>query len=342
MIYAINTPSNTNTKTDLQELYYEFKLDLLRHEQEIFESITNQEYNLILNESNIDFRSGFKSIIDKLRNLIKRFLDFLDKMWVKMKAYIVKIISQYHTKIKEMKSTLKNMQKSSGNIHESVEDTDPYIILYKPALNPNYPVLVDDLYEKFRTIVTRIQSEYIDGLRNILEGKGGLDIIKRVYTLDDEIDLDLGVNKKYEQTSTLEKVIEDLLYLDETIEINIYNDKIIKELLESPIYRANSIIETVGISYGITKNAIKETNSVLENMLIKYAKDDSYHINEDDYMSFVNVITRLVDILLKKSDRMIAISNHTVLEGVIHAANTHKAILARRIEIEEQKSGIQQ
>lgn len=106
MVYTITHPPINNSS--LLESYYEFKMDMLQYEQNMFEMFADIEYNSILNESYEIIHEGrIMDIVQKIVEMIKKFGRFVREQWKKFKMFIVQKISKWKAKTTEAESNIK-------------------------------------------------------------------------------------------------------------------------------------------------------------------------------------------------------------------------------------------
>lgn len=101
MVYTVSKQQISGTS--LQESFCEFKLQSIQHEQEIFESMIGMEYDSILNESGLEVihEGKIMDIVNKIIELIKKFVGFIKQQWTKFKTFVTQKILKWKQKVEE-------------------------------------------------------------------------------------------------------------------------------------------------------------------------------------------------------------------------------------------------
>lgn len=101
MVYTIQ--SDICSLSSINESYYEFKLNTIHFEQEVFETIIQDEYRSLKEAGS--FRFDFKSILKKIIGLFSKFIDFLKK---KMREFTILYMRIIPKRIRELKARYKD------------------------------------------------------------------------------------------------------------------------------------------------------------------------------------------------------------------------------------------
>lgn len=292
MVYTIQ--SDSCSLGSINESYYEFKLNMIHFEQEVFEMVIQDEYRS-LKEAGA-FRFDFKSILKKIIGLFNKFIEFLKK---KMREFTILYMRIIPKRIRELEARYK----------DNIVSENTSLEYEKQHVRKASYLILDHGIDELKKFLDRV-NDYIKGYYNDTI----LPAIDYEYDNIGEENRDEMINPTQEMT-IVEKDIVDVfgvynkslkdyiksMFQEDPRDIRV-TDTVMLEVLRRIIYEdcnsgnAMSKVNNVLNTQIALMDTLKETcNSIMK----KYDKDpDNAHDHDPD---FDNRIKKVSELLIKFS-----------------------------------------